>query len=71
MTIFDDYKTVVDFWKLYKRISALHKDLGGHMWPDAVRMCGTFGEQRGRLAVRLCWAMLDEFEERERKGEQK
>lgn len=70
MTIFDDYKTVVDFWKLYKRINALRKELGGNMWPDVVRMCGDFGEQRGSLAVKLCWAMLDELEERETKGNQ-
>lgn len=64
MTIHDDYKTVVEFWRLYKRIDALRQELGDNMWPDVLKMSARFGEQRGRLAQRLCLAMLDEFEER-------
>lgn len=65
MTIQDDYRTVVDFWRLYKRLNALRMDLGNAMWgADAANLCSEFGEQRGSLAKKLCLAMLDEFEER-------
>ena len=64
MTIQDDYRTIVDFWRLYKRIDAIRRDLGDGFWSDALNMSSRFGEQRGRLAQRLCLAMLDEMEER-------
>ena len=64
MTIRDDYRTMVEFWRLYKRIDAIRRELGDGCWTDALAMSSRFGEQHGRLAKRLCIAMLDEMEER-------
>lgn len=64
MTIRDDWMTVTDFWRLYRRLDALRRSQGNDMWEEALRLCGDFGNQRGSLAKKLCLAMLDEFEER-------
>ena len=64
MTIHDDYRVMVEFWHLYKRVDAIRREKGDDMWNETNLLCSNFGRHFGPLAQKLVLAMCDEFERR-------